>query len=170
MLASQLSPLLHLDHPLPPPLVADSNEVQHQPGRLRRPPKGVSFRPAEGGQFSRGADSRGGSAEIADVHNHVLSGFEHLTRQSVAAKRACERPLGLMRQPPQSRHFGQVASRRQVNDLRRSISRGGNRGVTSRGRAGRPMRVRQSRYLVSSCEPATGVLVRDVAVRTWLSE
>jgi hypothetical protein len=48
--------LLHSNHPFRLPSL-DHDEAQHHPDDSADPSQGVSFRPAEGGQFSRGADS-----------------------------------------------------------------------------------------------------------------
>ena len=57
VLPAQLGPPLHINQPLTaPPRSPQSSEGPDPPGRLRRHARGVSFRPAEGGQFSPGAD------------------------------------------------------------------------------------------------------------------
>ncbi len=57
VLAPQPRPLLHTDHPLAAFLVADATRLGIHPDDSANPPRGITFRAAEGGQFSPGADT-----------------------------------------------------------------------------------------------------------------
>src|SRR3954470_24297464 len=58
VLAPQLGPPLHVQHPSSRPRPRRPSQAQPPPGRLRHTsPTGVKFQPAKGGEYSGGADS-----------------------------------------------------------------------------------------------------------------
>src|SRR4051812_30670284 len=59
VLAPQLGPPLHVQHPSSRPRPRRPSQAQPPPGRLRHTsPTGVKFQPAKGGEYSGGADTR----------------------------------------------------------------------------------------------------------------